>query len=100
MRLAPGIRHDEAALRAPLETFLETIAVVRRNDQCPGFVRSCRHFEGECSQNSAEEEEHQAKQLAVVARGAPYFLAIGRIKSDMKISRIGENRENIYNESA
>ena len=73
MRLAPGIRHDEAALRTRLETFLEAIAVIWRNDRCPAFVRSCRHFEGEGGQNSAEEEKHQAKQLAAVARGARYF---------------------------
>ena len=38
MRLAPGIRYDDAALRTRLEAFLEAVAVVGRNDQCPGFA--------------------------------------------------------------
>ena len=73
MRLAPGIRHDEAARRARLETFIETIAVIRRYDQCPACVRSRGNFEGKGSQNSASAEKHKAKQLAVVARGERYF---------------------------
>src|ERR1700682_243556 len=73
VRLAPGIRHDEAALRTRLETFLETIAVIRRNDQYPAFVRSRGNFEGEGGQNSAEEEKRQAKQLAAAVDFSRYF---------------------------
>jgi hypothetical protein len=73
MRLAPGIRHDKAALRPTLETFLETIAVIWRNDQCPAFGCSCRYFEGEGGQNPAEEKKHKAKQLAAAVGASRYF---------------------------
>ncbi len=66
MRLAPGIRHNEAALRTRLKTFLEAVAVVRRNDQCPGFIGSRGECEGDDGQYSAEKEKHPAKNAAAV----------------------------------
>src|SRR5476651_1318755 len=55
------VADDEAALRSGLEAFLEAVAIVGWNDQCPDFVRSRGDREGDGGQNCAEGKKHETE---------------------------------------
>src|SRR5664279_1722147 len=61
MRLAPGVRHDEAAFCTRLETFLEAIDIVGWNDQCAASVRSRRECKGNGGQNCAKGKKYKTE---------------------------------------